>query len=73
MMTKLKAVLERVESWPEEVQAELADIALEMDAALKGGVYLASSDELDALDEADRGGSATDTEVEAAFAAFRRR
>jgi hypothetical protein len=34
----LKDVLERVETWPEEARAELAEIALEMDAGLAGGV-----------------------------------
>ena len=31
----LKDVLERVETWPEEAQTELAQIALEIDAGLE--------------------------------------
>jgi len=68
----LKDVMERVESWPEEVQAELAAVALEIDATLAGGVYHATKEELRAIDEADRSGSASDKQVEAAFRAFRR-
>jgi hypothetical protein len=72
MMTKLKEVLERAQAWPEEAQAELAEIALEMEAVLRGGVYHATTEELQAIDEADRGGVASDAQVEAAFATFRR-
>jgi hypothetical protein len=68
MMTKLKEVLERAETWPEEAQAELAEIALEMEAALQRGVYRATPEELKAIDEADLGATASD----AAFATFRR-
>lgn len=72
MMSKLKDVLERVESWPEQAQQELAEIALEIEAGFRGGVYHATADELHAIDEADRSGLATDEEVEAAFRTFRR-
>jgi hypothetical protein len=72
MIAKLKDVLERAQTWPEEVQAELAEIALEMEAAMRGGVYRATPEELKAIDEADRGGVASDAEVAAAFASFRR-
>jgi hypothetical protein len=72
MMSKLKDVLERVPSWPDEAQEELAQIALEIEAAFRGGVYQATEDELRAIDEADRSGNATEREVEAAFRAFRR-
>ncbi len=72
MMTKLKDVLERVQTWPEEAQAELAEIALEMEAALRGGVYHATPEELQAIDEADRSGVASDAQVEATFATFRK-
>lgn len=73
MQTKLKDVLERVRTWPEEAQDELVAIALEMDAVVRGGVYHATPEELQAIDEADRSGIASDAEVEAAFATFRRR
>jgi len=65
----LKDVLQRVETWPEEAQEELAAIAREMDAQLAGGVYHATAEELEALDEAERSGVAS--EAEAAFETFR--
>jgi hypothetical protein len=67
----LKEVLERVETWPEEAQVELAEIAREIDAQLAGGVYHATAAELAALDEAERSGVASEAEVEAAFRTFR--
>ena len=36
---KLTDVLERIEAWPPEVQDELADLALELDAEVRDGVY----------------------------------
>ena len=39
---------------------------------MRGGVYRATPDELQAMDEADRSGVASETEVAAAFASFRR-
>jgi hypothetical protein len=71
MVTKLKDVLERVHTWPERAQERLAEIALEIEADLNGA-YRATADELMDIDEADRGGVATDQEVEAAFRSFRR-
>ena len=46
----LKDVLERVKTWPEEAQAELAQIALEIDAGLGTGVYHATPKELAGID-----------------------
>jgi hypothetical protein len=47
MTTKaLKNAMRRVETWPKEAQEELAEIALEIDAGLKGGVYHATAEEL---------------------------
>jgi hypothetical protein len=73
-MTKerVKAVLDRVLTWPPERQEELAAIALEIEAEFRGGVYHASPDELAAIDAAERDGVASDNEVEAAFRSFRR-
>lgn len=51
-----KDVLQRVEAWPEEAQEELASIAREIDAQLTGGVYHATPEELEALDDAERSG-----------------
>jgi len=76
MATKvLQDALKRVETWPVEAQEELAVIAREMDAALKGGVYHATPDELAGidrgLDDARAGRFATDSAVAAAFAKHR--
>ncbi len=46
----LTDAMRRVETWPEEAQEELAGIALEIDAALKGGVYHATPEELVGID-----------------------
>lgn len=66
----LKDALQRVEAWPEEAQEQLAEIAREIDAQLAGGVYRATAEELEALDEAERSGVASEAEVEAAFRTF---
>lgn len=71
MIAKLKDVLDRARDWPETAQQELAEIALEIEAGL-GEVYRATPEELQALDEAEQSGIASDDEVEAAFKAFRR-
>ena len=67
----LKDVMEQVEAWPEEDQAELAEYAREIEAR-RTGVYHATQEELRAIDDADRSGVATADEVEAAFRTFRR-
>ena len=69
---QVKAVLDRVPSWPRERQQELADVALEIEAELAGGDYHATADELKAIDEGLAGKVASKAEVEAAFASFRR-
>jgi hypothetical protein len=70
----LSAVLERVETWPEAAQDELAEIALELEQG-RSGLYHATPEELAAIDEAleavERGEIATDAEVEAVFAKYR--
>jgi hypothetical protein len=68
-MTKdeVKAVLERVPTWPEDRQQELAEIALEIEAALAGAAYHATPDELAAIDEVLAGEAASEEEVKAAF------
>lgn len=68
----LEDILRRVEGWPETAQERLAEIAREIDAQLAGGPYRATPQELEALDEAERSGLASDVEVEAAFGTFRR-
>jgi hypothetical protein len=73
-MTKdqVKAVLERIPSWPEDRQQELAEIALEIEAELAGTEYEATADELAAIDEGLIGEAATEEEVNAAFALLRK-
>jgi hypothetical protein len=66
-----KELLEQVKSWPPEDQEELAEYAREIEAR-RTGIYRATAAELQALDEAEHSGVATDEEVEAAFKSFRR-
>jgi hypothetical protein len=73
-MTKdeITAILDRVPSWPQQQQEELAEIALEIEAWANDEPYIASAEELAAIDEGSTGGTATPEEVAAAFAKFRR-
>ena len=73
-MTKdqVKAILERVPTWPENRQQELAEVALEIEAELAGAGYSATLDELAAIDEGLAGEAASEEDVDAAFAEFRR-
>lgn len=51
-MTKvLKDMLQAAETWSVEAQQELAQIAREIDAALRGDRYHATDEELRAIDE----------------------
>lgn len=70
--TDLKAVLERVSTWPEERQRQLAELALEIEAEMSDRAYQASAEELQAIDEGLVGDAASPEEVAAAFASFRR-
>ena len=72
-MTKdqVRAVLERVPTWPADRQRELAEIALEIEAEVAGAEYDATPDELAAIDEGLAGEAASEEEVQAAFACFR--
>jgi hypothetical protein len=69
---QVKAILDRVLTWPHERQEELAEIVLEIETDRRDRVYHATAEELQALDEAERSGIASEQEVEAAFRAFRR-
>jgi hypothetical protein len=71
MNARLKELLARVESWPEAEQAELAEV-LELIEVRHRGEYHATPEELQALDESESGGIASEHEVEAAFETFRR-
>ena len=69
---QVKAVLDRVRTWPRERQEELAAIALELEAEFGDRIYRATPDEIQALDEAERSGLAEQRDVDAAYKAFRR-
>jgi len=73
----LKNLLERIQTWPEEAQNELVAVAAQIESELQGDGYTATQNELQAIDEAmaslDGGEFATDAEVAAAFAKFRKR
>jgi hypothetical protein len=73
-MTKdqITAILNRVPSWPAERQQELAELALEIEAQAARDAYVATPEELAAIDEGLAGEAASDEEVAAAFAKFRR-
>jgi hypothetical protein len=72
---KLTDVLERIEAWPPEVQNQLADFALELDAGLSDDIYEPTPEELAGIERglraAAEGRFATDQQVEAVFAKFR--
>jgi hypothetical protein len=72
---RLEDVLKRVESWPEEVQEELAEIALEIDAEL-GGVYRLSEGEREGVERGltamREGRFASDERIAAIFQKARR-
>ena len=75
-MTKLmEKALEAVRDWPSEQQDDAAELLLALDR-LGAGSYRASQEELTAVDEAlaqvGRGERATEAEVNAAFAIFRK-
>jgi hypothetical protein len=71
-MTKdqVKAVLERIPTWPEDRQQQLAKLALEIEAQLVSAEYDATPDELAAIDEGLAGEAASEEQVEAALGPF---
>jgi predicted transcriptional regulator len=72
----LKAIIERAASWPEYAQAQLVEVAGEIEAELSAGTYHATEAELRAIDrglrEAAEGKFVSDADVEAVFAKYRR-
>jgi predicted transcriptional regulator len=74
MKTKaLSAILERVETWPESAQQQLAEIALEIEQELSGTYRLTPAERAGierGLAAAREGRFATDEQVEAALAKF---
>jgi hypothetical protein len=73
-MTKdqVKAVLDRVSTWPEDRQQELAELALDIEAEPDSTGFDATADELAAIDEGLAGEALSEEEVKAVFAVFRR-
>ncbi|MGH9438727.1 MAG: hypothetical protein ACRD22_12750 [Terriglobia bacterium] len=75
MTKKLQEALKQAEAWPEEAQDELADAAREIADSLTGK-YHATEEELSGIDrglaDAQQQRFATDENVRAAFAKFRR-
>jgi predicted transcriptional regulator len=73
----LKDVMLRAETWPEEAQQKLAEIASEIEAELNERRYHATARELDGIDRgikaARDGRFVTDEDVEAVFAKHRQR
>jgi hypothetical protein len=63
-----KEILRRVETWPEEDQAELAEVAREIEAR-RSGVYVLTADEQAAIREGlaqlDRGEWVSEEEMKA--------
>jgi hypothetical protein len=59
-----KELLRRVETWPQEDQEELVEIAREIEAR-RTGVYLLSDEEKAALDEALKSRAVPDEEIAA--------
>jgi predicted transcriptional regulator len=66
MNPRTKTLLEQVQSWPEEDQEELADVAREIESR-RSGVYQLSDEERAAvragMDDARRGDFASDAEM----------
>jgi hypothetical protein len=62
MNQEAKDILRQVTSWPEEDQAELAELAREIEAR-RTGVYILSNDERLAIADARKGGFASDQDV----------
>lgn len=75
MTSRLKELIDRAATWPAEDQDRLADLGRAIEAE-HGGTYHPTPEELVAIDEGlaslDRGEIATEEEVAAALAAFRR-
>jgi hypothetical protein len=70
MTPMTKKLLEEVASWPQEDQDELAEYARDIEAR-RTGMYHATPEDLQAIDEAEHSGLATDEEVQAAYRSFR--
>jgi predicted transcriptional regulator len=71
----LQDVMRRAEAWPEAAQAELVEIALEIDAELRAERYHATPKELEGIDRglkaAREGRFATEDQVSRVFEKYR--
>ena len=77
MTDLMETAIAAIKNWPVDRQNEAAEILLALDRlGSSGATYHASADELKSIDEAlaqaQRGEFASDSEVESAFARFRR-
>ncbi len=76
MNKTLTEVLDRAKSWPEDAQGELERIALEIEAELGQSLYHATPEELAGIERgvkaAEKGQFASDAEVGAVLAKYRR-
>jgi len=66
----VKTVLGRVLKWPAEAQQKAVATLRAIEEEWVSGDYHATPEELEAIDEADRSGVATEDEVEVAFRTF---
>lgn len=62
MSPAVKEILNKVATWPEEDQEELAELAREIEAR-RTGVYVLSEDERAAIADARRGAFASEDDV----------
>ena len=70
----IKEILKRAEGWPESAQQDLAQAALDIESKLQQDTYIATPEEVSAIErltEAEQGQFATEAEVEAVFAKYR--
>jgi hypothetical protein len=71
---ELKAILDRVLTWPPEFQEMAVEVLLDIEARQRGEPYRPSEEELAAirqgLEQVERGEFASDGEVEAVFRRF---
>ncbi len=68
---QLRKLIERAETWPEAAQDQFLQVGLEIESSIAAD-YLASPEELDAIDSADRAPVVTAEEAERIFAKYRR-
>ena len=72
----IKEILQRAQAWPESAQADWAQAALEIERELQQDTYTATPEEVEAIErglrEAEQALFATEAEVEAVFAKYRR-